>query len=180
MGFLGSTDPDLFPAKIEITGYPRHHIQGSGGAPIKNNLSHLQSIKPLFQTVYLFAMKKFLLFAFAAVMLGFAGCNDDENKDNIPPTLREYEAPVFMYGKTREEVKASPTAEHRKPRCISKARASLKSTYIYSKTTKYIPADRYFQTCTSTTCTPTSRSCTSTSNTVRDKECTYMKAKTNR
>ena len=52
-------------------------------------------------------MKKFLLFAFAAVMLGFAGCNDDENKDNIPPTLREYEAPVFMYGKTREEVKAS-------------------------------------------------------------------------
>ena len=36
-------------------------------------------------------MKKFLLFAFAAVMLGFAGCNDDENKDNIPPTLREYE-----------------------------------------------------------------------------------------
>ena len=40
-------------------------------------------------------------------MLGFAGCNDDENKDNIPPTLREYEAPVFMYGKTREEVKAS-------------------------------------------------------------------------
>ena len=35
-------------------------------------------------------MKKFLLFAFAAVMLGFAGCNDDENKDNIPPTLREY------------------------------------------------------------------------------------------
>ena len=29
-------------------------------------------------------MKKFLLFAFAAVMLGFAGCNDDENKDNIP------------------------------------------------------------------------------------------------
>lgn len=68
MGFLGSTDPDLFPTKIEITGYPRHHIQGSGGAPIKNNLSHLQSIKPLFQTVYLFAMKKFLLFAFAAVM----------------------------------------------------------------------------------------------------------------
>lgn len=52
-------------------------------------------------------MKKFLLFAFAAVMLGFAGCNDDENKDNTPPTLREYEAPVFMYGKTREEVKAS-------------------------------------------------------------------------
>ena len=39
-------------------------------------------------------MKKFLLFAFAAVMLGFAGCNDDENKDNTPPTLREYEAPV--------------------------------------------------------------------------------------
>lgn len=107
MGFLGSTDPDLFPTKIEITGYPRPHIQGSGGAPIKNNLSHLQSTKPLFQTVYLFAMKKFLLFAFAAVMLGFAGCNDDENKDNIPPTLREYEAPVFMYGKTREEVKAS-------------------------------------------------------------------------
>ena len=52
-------------------------------------------------------MKKFLLFAFAAVMLGFAGCNDDENKDNTPPTLREYEAPVFMYGKTREEEKAS-------------------------------------------------------------------------
>ena len=38
-------------------------------------------------------MKKFLLFAFAAVMLGFAGCNDDENKDNIPPTLRNMKLP---------------------------------------------------------------------------------------
>ena len=34
-------------------------------------------------------MKKFLLFAFAAVMLGFAGCNDDENKDNIPYLVLE-------------------------------------------------------------------------------------------
>lgn len=40
-------------------------------------------------------------------MLGFSGCSDDKDKDNGPATLQGYEAPVFMYGKTREEVKAS-------------------------------------------------------------------------
>ena len=128
-------------------------------------------------------MKKFLLFAFAAVMLGFAGCNDDENKDNIPPTLREYEAPVFMYGKTREEVKASV------PYAYSGASETslyfegkgIVKEYIYIfEDDKVYPADRYFSTLHSTTCTPTCRSYTFTSNTVRDKECTYMKAKTNR
>ena len=128
-------------------------------------------------------MKKFLLFAFAAVMLGFAGCNDDENKDNIPPTLREYEAPVFMYGKTREEVKASVPYAY--------SGASETSLYFEGKGIVkeyiYIFEDDKVYSCGSILSdlyiddlTPTSRSCTSTSNTVRDKECTYMKAKTNR
>lgn len=128
-------------------------------------------------------MKKFLLFAFAAVMLGFAGCNDDENKDNTPPTLREYEAPVFMYGKTREEVKASVPYAY--------SGASETSLYFEGKGIVkeyiYIFEDNKVYSCgsilsdlSSTTCTPTCRSYTFTSNTVRDKECTYMKAKTNR
>lgn len=129
-------------------------------------------------------MKKFLLFAFAAVMLGFAGCNDDENKDNTPPTLREYEAPVFMYGKTREEVKASVPYAYSGASETSlyfEGKGIVKEyIYIFEDNKVYSCGSIYFQTCTSTTCTPTSRSCTSTSNTVRDKECTYMKAKTNR
>ena len=52
-------------------------------------------------------MKKFLLFAFAAVMLGFAVFNDDENKDFLRPTLWEFVAYFFCSVIFWEEVKAS-------------------------------------------------------------------------